>query len=174
MRYLFYFIKVFILLLLFIGCSVKEATPQENFQKIDALTQMLLHTSKSIDKREAEDLATSSVYYAQKLAKKYKLISPPLWQNTLVNLGLKKRGLCYEWANDLWGYLQTKNYKSLTLHYVGANIGSYFEHNALSVSAKELGVEESILLDAWRDSGNLYFIEIDKDKKYDWKERFDL
>jgi len=174
MQHLFFFIKLFILLLFFIGCSVKIPTPQENRENIQNLTQMLLKTSKYIDKNEAEDLAKSSVYYAQKLAHDYNVISPPLWQNTLVNLGLKKRGLCYEWANDLWVYLKAKNYKSLRLHYVGADVGSYFEHNALSVSAKFEDINNSILLDAWRDSGNLYFIELNKDKKYDWKERLNL
>ncbi len=171
MRHLFYFIKVFILLLFLVGCSVKIPTPQENLQKIQALTEMLLNTSKHIDKTEAEDLARSSVYYAQRLARNYNVISPPLWQNTLVNLGLKERGLCYEWANDLWVYLKSKKYKSLKLYYIGSDIGSYFEHNALSISAKELDVNTSIVLDAWRNSGDLYFIEIEKDKKYSWKER---
>jgi hypothetical protein len=152
---------------------VKIPTPQENSQKVQKLTKMLLKTSKDIDTKEAEDLAKSSVYYAQKLAHTYKVVYPPLWQNTLVNFGLKKRGLCYEWANDLWVYLKAKKYKSLRLHYVGADVGSYFEHNALSVSAKGLGVEDSILLDAWRNSGNLYFIELNKDEKYSWKERLD-
>ena len=170
MKCLFCLIKLFILLL-FVGCSVKMPTAQENIQKIHTLTQMLLKTSKKIDKSEAEDLAKSSIYYAQKLAHRYKVISPPLLQNTLVNLGIKDRGLCYEWANDLWNYLSSKRYKSLKLHYIGSNIGSYFEHNALSVSAKELDVNDSIVLDAWRNSGNLYFIEINKDKKYKWKER---
>ncbi len=171
MRHLFYFIKVFILLLFFVGCSVKIPTPQENLQKIQSLTEMLLNTSKYIDKTEAEDLARSSVYYAQRLARNYNVISPPLWQNTLVNLGLKERGLCYEWANDLWVYLKSKKYKSLKFYYIGSAIGSYFEHNALSVSAKGQDVNSSIVLDAWRNSGDLYFIEIEKDKKYNWKER---
>ena len=170
----FYFIKIFILLFYLTGCSVKVPTPQENIEKIQALTQMILKTSRHIDKNEAEDLAKSSVYYAQKLAKDYHLISPPLWQNTLVNVGLKKRGLCYEWANDLWVYLKAKDYKSLKLYYIGADIGSYFEHNALSVSSKNLALKESIVLDAWRNSGNLYFIEIDKDRAYSWEERLDL
>jgi len=166
-------IKLFLLLFLLTGCSVKNPTPKENFQNIQSLTQMLLRTSKHIDRNEAEDLAKSSVHYAQKLSKKYKVVSPPLWQNTLVNIGLKKRGLCYEWANDLWVYLKAKEYKSLELHYIGADVGSYFEHNALSVSAKGKSVQESIVLDAWRNSGKLYFIEIDKDEKYVWKKRYD-
>jgi hypothetical protein len=172
MRQLFC-IKSILLLLFFTACSVKEPTAKEYEAKVKTLSTMLLNTSKDIDKKEAEDLARSAIAYAQKLAHDYAVISPPLWQNTLVNLGVKKRGLCYEWANDLWVYLKAKNYKSLRLHYVGADVGHYFEHNALSVSAKEEDVNNSIILDAWRNSGNLYFIEIYNDKKYDWQERLD-
>ena len=173
MQHLFYSLKIFFLLIFLAGCSIKAPTPQENFKKIEALTQMLLQTSKRVDRAEVEDFSKSSILYAQKLAHNYKVVSPPLWQNTLVNLGLKKRGLCYEWANDLWLYLKSKKYKSLKLHYIAANIGTYFEHNALSVSSKEQDVNDSILLDAWRNSGDLYFIEVKKDKKYKWRERFD-
>ena len=169
----FYFIKIFILLFYLTGCSVKVPTPQENLQRVESLTQMLLHSSKHIDKKEAKDLAKSSVYYAQKLAHIYEVVSPPLWQNTLVNLGLKKRGLCYEWANDLWVYLNAKKYRSLKFYYVGADVGSYFEHNAISVSGREDDLNSSVVLDAWRDSGKLFFIEIYKDKKYNWRERLD-
>ena len=171
MKHILYSLKLTLLLFLLAGCSVKTPTAQENFQNIQALTQMLLRTSKHIDRSEAEDLAKSSIFYAQKLAHKYRVISPPLWQNTLVNIGLKDRGLCYQWANDLWVYLKAKNYKSLEFYYVGANIGSYFEHNAISVSAKGESVDNSIVLDAWRNSGRLYFKKIIEDKKYEWKER---
>jgi hypothetical protein len=171
MHQLFCFNKALFLLLFLVGCSVKVPTPQENLQHVESLTKMLLRTSKHIDKNEAKDLAKSSIFYAQQLAKSYKVVSPPLWQNTLVNFGFKKRGLCYQWANDLWVYLKAKNYKSLKLYYVGADVGNYFEHNALSVSAKGEDVNNSIVLDAWRNSGKLFFIEIYNDKKYKWKER---
>lgn len=171
MKHLCYSTKLFFLLLLLAGCSVKRPTAQENLNSIKRLSQLLQHKSKGIEPREAEDLAKSSILYAQRLAHDYKVVAPPLWQNTLVNLGFKKRGLCYEWANDLWGYLNAKHYKSLELYYIGANIGSYFEHNAIAVSAKGEGIKKSIVLDAWRNSGKLYFIEIDKDEKYDWKKR---
>ncbi len=170
---LHYFIKIFFLLFFITGCSVKEATPEENCQSIQRLSKMLLQSSDRVNKDEADDLAKSTVEYATDLAKEYKVVTPPLWQNTLVNFGLKERGLCHEWSSDLWAYLIRKNYKSLEFHHVGADVGSYFEHNALSVSAKGQGVKESIVLDAWRNSGKLYFIEIDRDEKYVWKKRYD-
>jgi len=36
--------------------------------------------------------------------------------------------------------------------------------NALAVSACGMGVERSVVLDAWRDSGNLFFTKLTEDK----------
>ena len=154
------------------GCSVKVPTPLENIHNIENLKVLLLKLDVNVERVEAQSLAQESILYAQKLAKEYVLVSPPYVQNTLVNMGLKKRGLCYEWADDLFQYLLSRDYKTLTLHKVGANIGKLNEHNALSVSYRGKGIAHNILLDAWRNSGNLFFIKIEEDKKYNWKERF--
>lgn len=171
---LFKFFYISLLALLVIGCSVKELNPTERQESIEKLTTMLLQLNKGVDQREAKDLATSSIDYAHQLAKQYRVVAPPLWHNTLINIGLKERGLCYQWSHDLLVYLRKRDYDTLVLHWVGANIGTYFEHNALSVSAKASDFNQSILLDAWRGSGNLYFIEFQKDKRYSWKKREDL
>jgi hypothetical protein len=155
------------------GCSVKEPNPLENSRNIEKLSNLFIQLDQQVNPIEAKSLAQESILYAQKLAKEYELVSPPYVQNTLVNLGLKKRGLCYEWAEDLYTYLRLKNYSTLRLHRVGANIGKLNEHNALSVSFMgKKSILKNILLDAWRNSGNLFFIKIEEDKKYDWKERF--
>ena len=163
-----------LLLIFFMGCAVKTPPLEYRQVKIVTLKNMLLHLSSKVDVYEAEDLAKRSVSYSYLLAQKYRAIDSPWLQNTLVNLGLKERGLCHEWAEDLLRYLVKKNYKTLDFHTVGANIGYLNEHNALSVSAKGDSIKNSILLDAWRNSGNLYFIEIEKDRKYKWSERFGL
>lgn len=170
LRVVVFLFSIFLLL----ACSVKAPTLQEVNKKTDKLEVLLLNLNPKVSHREARDLAQSSITYSLKLAKKYKALSSPWLQNTLVNLGIKKRGLCYEWSEDLLGYLYAKHYKTLELHAIGANIGDLNEHNALSVSAKGEGIENSILLDAWRNSGDLYFKKIDEDVKYEWKERVGL
>ena len=162
------------LLLLFIGCAVKAPPLEQRQVKIVTLKNMLLHLDSKVDVYEAEDLAKRSVNYSYLLAQKYKAIDAPWLQNTLVNMGLKKRGLCHEWAEDLLRFLVHKKYRSFSFHTVGANVGYLNEHNALSVSFKGEGINNSILLDAWRNSGDLYFIKIEEDKKYKWGERFGL
>ena len=156
------------------GCSVKTPPLEQRQVKIVTLKKMLLHLGSNVDVYEAEDLAKSSVNYSYRLAQKYKAIDAPWLQNTLVNMGLKKRGLCHEWAEDLLRFLLKRDYQSFSFHTVGANIGYLNEHNALSVSLKGKGISNSILLDAWRNSGDLYFIKIEHDKKYRWSERFRL
>lgn len=159
---------------LFLGCAVKQPTPYEQKVKVSKLTEMIVQLSSTIHHDEAYRLAKNSIEYSQYLAKKYEVIASPWMQNSLVNIGVKKRGLCHEWAEDLWSFLVEQNYGSVALHAIGANIGYLNEHNALAVSASGEGIENSIILDAWRDSGNLYFKKIDRDSKYEWRERFGL
>ena len=164
-------------LFFFSGCSltkVPNPTPHEVQKSIHRLSIMLQDLNATIEKKEARYLAQKVVLYSARLSKKYELASPPLWHNTLVNVGIKKRGLCYHWAEDLLADLHKKTYHSLTLHYIGANIGNYFEHNALAVSAKGMSFKNSLILDAWRNSGELFFINIKEDKKYKWKSREDI
>jgi len=168
----FIFINFLLISLFLTGCQIKQPTPLENIRNIEKLKIMFLKLDKRVESLEAQSLAQESILYAQKLAKKYELVSPPYVQNTLVNFGLKNRGLCYHWAEDMLSYLDSKNYRTLELHKVSANIGKLNEHNALSVSFRGESTSSNILLDAWRNSGKLFFIKIEEDKKYSWKRRF--
>ncbi len=165
-----YFISIFLLA----GCSL---LPIEHYSKsridrnIENLSSMISGLDKRVDRREAEDLAKSSIYYALELAQKYKIVSPPLWHNTLVNLGLRDRGLCYQWAEDILLFFLKKRYKTLKFYFVGADIGNYFEHNGVVVSFGDF--KDGIILDAWRNSGNLYFNYVKKDI-YIWKNREEI
>ena len=165
------FIRLFLFSFVFLACSVKQPSVNHINQKVGDLNSLIIGLSPTVSKNEAFDFSNSSINYSLKLSQTYQAISSPWIQNALVNMGIKERGLCYEWTEDLLKYLVEKNYQSLSFHTVGANIGYLNEHNALSVSAKGEGIEHSILLDAWRNSGNLYFKKIREDKKYDWKER---
>ena len=169
------FIRFFLIFLfLFTGCSVKKLTIVEKNIKVERLKILIEDLSSTVNSKEALDLARSSINYSFELSKKYDAVSFPWWQNTLVNMGIKKRGLCHEWTEDLLKFLVKKKYENLELHTIGANIGHLNEHNALCVTAKGGSIEKSILLDAWRGSGNLFFIKTTDDKKYEWSERFNL
>ena len=164
-------IRLLFFALIFVACGVKQPSVAVINKRVNELQGLIVGLSPHVSRREALNLSQRSIDYSLYLSQKYQAISSPWIQNTLVNVGLKKRGLCYEWAEDLLKYLVKRNYQTLEFHTIGANIGYLNEHNALSVSAKGEGIEKSIVLDAWRNSGNLYFKKIREDKKYDWKER---
>jgi len=170
--------RVFFLISLFsiffVGCSVKQPSLLVTKEKVLTLEKLLLALTPTIDAKEAKDLAKVSIDYSYELSKKYRTVNNPWFQNFLVNIRLKKRGLCHEWTEDLLRFLISRKYQTIEFHTVSANIGNLNEHNALSVSAKGRGIKQSILLDAWRNSGILYFNIINKDLKYKWKERFNL
>jgi len=132
---------------------------------------MLIGMDASVDVREARRLAHEAIVYSRTLAERYRVNTHPLVHNFLVNVHLRDRGLCYQWADDLYTHLDALHLKTLTLYPVGANIGRYFtEHNALVVSPslQAVALADSILLDPWRHSGDLLFLPVGQDRKYRW------
>jgi hypothetical protein len=169
---------LFVLLgILFSGCSAKAPLhPQPVFenqkkQRVIALEHLLLSLSEDVDQKEANMLAKDSITYAYTLSQKYELVWPPLLHNTLVNMGLKDRGLCYQWADDLLAHLLLGTYQSFDFYLGVSSPGRFFEHNTLVVSAKRAGFQQGVVLDPWRDSGKLFFIRVNDDSKYKWKQR---
>lgn len=168
------FFRLLVFSFLLVACSVKEPSSHKLNSEINKLEILVDSLSPKVNSFEAKSLALNSVHYSLKLAQKYETISSPWIQNTLVNMGIKERGLCYEWSEDLLIYLLRQKYETLEFHAIGANIGYLNEHNALAVSAKGEGIKNSIILDAWRHSGKLYFEKINKDLEYKWEERVGL
>jgi len=176
---------ILILLIFFTGCSIKYdgvkldkknnlvllKQSQDTQKRVEELSNMIQNISPSISRTQAYDLSYKSTYYAMVLANQYDLVAPALYQNYLVNQKQRKRGLCYHWVTDIVKYLQNYNYSTLSIYKVVANKGKYNEHNAISVTAKDYPYDNAILLDAWRDSGKLYYIPIKEDTRYKWKLR---
>ncbi|MEA3418700.1 MAG: hypothetical protein U9Q90_04800 [Campylobacterota bacterium] len=169
------FASILIVFVFLTGCSNKTpVNSSQTQQRIQSLYALLMKLDKEIDSGEAMDLAQSSVTYTQKLAQEYQVVSPPLFHNVLVNIGIKKRGLCFEWCDDLCYYLYKRKYKSFDLHPAGYAVGNYWrEHNALVVTAKDQPFPEGVVLDGWRHSGELFFTPVKEDRKYDWAPRND-
>ena len=165
-----YFFKLFFVSLFLLGCSVQIDPPRKS--KVLALTQLLESMDSVSSHQEAEQLSKDIFQKTARLTKEFKMISPPQYHNFLVNIGLKEKGLCYHWSDTLYIYFTHKSYPSFTFHLMGANIGEYWtEHNAMVVVAKDLPVEQGIVVDPWRDPGKLYFSKVREDTQYHWKHR---
>lgn len=136
--------------------------------KIERLTYDLMGLGKNIDIEEARYVAREAVLFPQYLANQYRLVGPPNKHNVLVNEGKRKRGLCYEWAQDMSAHIGKRHYNTLSMHRVVANQGTFVEHNVLSVSAKGKGIKDAFILDGWRNSGKLLWMKTGEDQDYDW------
>ena len=140
-------------------------------EKINLLQQDLTELSDEIDYTEAGQLAETSISYSLFLADEYRLVWPPYLHNILVRVGLKDRGLCYHWTEDLMKRLTSLELSSFSLHQGVAHRGSDLrEHNSVIVTARGQDFSKGIVLDPWRDSGNLYWARVKTDR-YQWEER---
>jgi len=182
---------VSVILLFFNGCAVKQRAfvtlngkelkyknlSKNEKEKIKNLYKTFLSLSPYVDKAEAEKLSFLFVLYPIYLSRKYSLSYPPLFHNFLVNLHIKDRGLCYQWVEDILSYINCSEYKSFDFHWGVANRGKINEHNVIVVTAKGDTFENGIVLDPWRNSGDLFFTKVNKDKSYEfveWKDKSKL
>ena len=167
------------------GCSGTRSThrqPPDNsaashgavkdgyLEKISALRNDLADLNRQANVLEAEQVAETAVTYAGDLAEKYDLVRPAILHNVFVRMGFKDRGLCYHWAEDLMQRLQLLDLKSYELHWGVAYRGSELrEHNSVVITARGQPFEMGMVLDPWRNSGDLYWALIQTDK-YPWVE----
>lgn len=134
-----------------------------------SLQQQLSALAPTVRGAEAELTARCAIEYARQLAGEYRLVRPPLFHNFLVNTRLKKRGLCFHWAEDLLAQLQALDLATLDLHWGIARAGTPREHNSIVVTARGEPFERGVVLDAWRSSGRLTWAPVLGDK-YPWEE----
>lgn len=165
-----HFFKLLIFSFFFVSCGVQTPTIQEN--KVNKLAQTLQTLHTNISHTEAMRLSRDIYQKTVSLSKEFQLTAPPSYHNFLVNVGLKEKGLCYHWSDALYLHFMQSNYPSFEFHLVGANIGEYWsEHNSLVIVAKEMPIESGLIIDPWRNSGELYFSKVKEDTKYHWVHR---
>ena len=99
----------------------------------------------------------------------YRVFGPPQFHNFLVNTGIRKRGLCFQWAEDLLAQLDRLRVTTLELHWGEARADTLREHNCVVVTAKGQPFRTGIILDCWRHAGRLYWAELVSDH-YPWIE----
>jgi len=167
-----HFFRFIVLSFLLVGCVV---TPKQVSQsQIEKLSVLLYALDRTVHHQESTQLSRDIFQKTSTLTKEFELTSPPLWHNFLVNVGLRKKGLCFHWSDSLYLYLKQRGYTHYDFHLVGANVGEYFsEHNALVIVPKGMKIEDGVIIDPWRDSGELYFSKVKEDKKYIWSHRTD-
>jgi len=141
-----------------------EQRPPFSFQvsKTDAanaekLTDQLASLSSRVNRDEAKLLADCAFVTVSKLRREYRMFGTPIFNNFLIYHGLRKRGYCYQWSEDLLLALDKLNLKSLDLHWGEYDPNTWRENNCIVVTAKRQPFKRGIMLDCWRHLGHLYF-----------------
>jgi len=157
-------------IMIFTSCAVKYDTlhPYHDTSRVILLQNKLQSLSTSVNPREAQDMSVFALNYTKVLANKYEVILSPNFHNFLINIGLKSRGLCYNYADDLSLALKQRAYQSFRLYRVIHKKGTIREHSAVLVRAKDRD-DKAVILDGWRNSGILYFSYLKDDSNYNWK-----
>jgi hypothetical protein len=144
---------------------------QTSHEQIATLQNDLSALNGHTDVVEAGEVAQTAIQYSAYLAEEYELVRPPVFHNVLVRMGLKDRGLCHHWTADLMKELQQLELKSFQLYWGVAHRGSELrEHNTVVIAARGQEFEDGLVLDPWRNSGELYWISV-KDDRYPWRKR---
>jgi hypothetical protein len=140
------------------------------WEKVGSLQDDLAALNQQADLLEAWQVAETAITYSNQLAEEYQLVHPAVLHNVLIRVGLKDRGLCYHWTEDLLKQLQLLDLRTYQLHWGVAHRGSELrEHNSVVITARRQAFEKGMVLDPWRNSGDLYWALIKTDR-YPWKE----
>lgn len=153
---------------LFFGCG---KSPSLSLQQ-DRLAHKLQTIDISISQQEAKMLADDIFIHWSNLRSEFAPVGFGWLQNTLVNLGIKQKGLCWHWSDSFYVYL-AKRHSSYVFIPAGANIGTLREHNGLVVTTKNKSFYDGVLIDGWRYSDRLFFVQVTQDRAYKWEPRLE-
>lgn len=144
--------------------------PMGTQAEMDKLAAAIQALSPQVDPAEAQRAARTAYVSTQQQAIAYQITASPLVHNMMVNSGLRDRGLCYQWADDLEIAMKKEGFRTLSLHRAIANAFNplLIEHSTLIISAKGAAMQEGIVLDPWRKGGILTWKPVVEDTKYTW------
>ncbi|MEM7319573.1 MAG: hypothetical protein AAF408_11200 [Pseudomonadota bacterium] len=142
-------------------------------QDVADLTRSIMALDPQVDPQEAARAARIAYDHTFELAVAYEITDPPLVHNSKVNAGLKPRGLCWHWAEDMEKRLNSEQFETLELHRAIANADNRFriDHSTAIISARGETMVEGIVLDPWRKGGRLFWAPLVEDTKYKWEPR---
>ena len=131
--------------------------PKCDSAKAEALADQLAALSPTVKREEATLLANCAYATVSQLRRQYRMFGTPIFNNFLIYHGLRKRGYCYQWSEDLLTALDKLKVTSLELHWGDYDRGTWRENNCIVVTANGQPFERGIMLECWRHLGHLYF-----------------
>lgn len=135
-----------------------------------ALTTGLVKLSPSVSPDEARRVAFTAYTTGRQLAVEWRMVRPATVQSFLINIGARKAGHCFQYANELLLRLDALKLRTLELHWAECAPGAFDEHNVIAVTARGQPFEQGIVLDNWRHSGRLVWGPVRGDPPFRWEE----
>lgn len=160
------------LLLVACGTAPEKRAPASAIE-IAELAQEIMALGPNVDPDEAQRAARISYERTRELAIQYQITDPPLVHNTKVNMGLKPRGLCWHWAEDMEARLNEEEFETLVMYRAIANADNAWriDHSTAIIAAQGTGMYDGIVLDPWRTGGTLFWDNVRDDTRYEWVQR---
>jgi hypothetical protein len=141
-------------------------------RSIKDLGKALAALAPNVDPGEAELLSVTAHTTSRSLARQYRIVLNPEFQNFLINIGLRQRGYCAHFARDIGTRLKTLKLKTLVLHWGAAFAGTTGEDNCLVVTARNQPFQDGIILDGWRRAGRLFWCAVREDHEYEVEQHY--
>lgn len=154
--------------------ALAACAPQQDLSTRDdvfGLTQALIQLDPNVDPSEAARAARIAYSYTEQLVVEYQIVDPPLVHNTKVNMGLKPRGLCWHWAEDIQIRLEQEQFQTLAIHRAIAEHPFRIDHSTAIVSAKGDVFTQGIVIDPWRYGGVMHWVPVADDARYAWRDQ---
>ncbi|WP_170422762.1 hypothetical protein [Ruegeria arenilitoris] len=166
-------LAVLLALLSLVTLAACSTPPPQTGDEVQRLATQIRSLGPDIDPEEADRAARIAYSYTAQLVQEYEITDPPLIHNAKVNKGLRPRGLCWHWAEDIERRLKQENFQTLELHRAIANADNSFriDHSTAIVSRKGDTMYEGVILDPWRYGGVLYWSPLVEDTRYEWVPR---
>ena len=149
------------------GCTGNLTVSQTDITELNLAIQAL---GPEVDSREAERAATIAYRYSLQLARQYNITDSPVIHNAKVKNGLRERGLCNHFVEDIQKRMLQEGFRTLNLHWA-ASLPKRFQipHYTAVVSQRGDTIDDGIVLDPWRYGGVLYWSQTGADEQYEWR-----
>jgi hypothetical protein len=141
-------------------------------RSIKDLAKALTKLAADVDPIEAQALSETAHRKARSLKKEYRVVLNPEFTVFLYNIGMRKRGWCGHWAQDIGAELKELKLKTLVLHWGEAFPKTTSENNALVVTARNQRFEDGIIVDGWRRAGRLFWCHVKEDHEYEAEQHY--
>src|SRR5436309_2017447 len=161
--------RVFFIFALLLVVHTARATDERSIKDLAKALTALAH---DVDPAEAQALSATAHTKARSLKTEYRVVLNPEFTVFLYNIGMRKRGWCGHWAQDIGAELKELKLKTLVLHWGEAYPNTTSENNALVVTAQNQRFEDGIILDGWRRAGRLFWCQVKKDDEYEAEQHY--